>query len=267
MMDNDTIKRTLLDIREAKTDFTVLQSGKECAKVNGLYKTDTHEIILHNGNFATDNQEIYTAVHEYTHHLIAEANAEKGLPPPGSRVHNQAFWALFDELIGVAEKKGYYKLDIESSPELSSLTAKLQQDYIARDGQIMREFGRLLARAHELCDQANIRYEDYIDRVLRLPRISARDAERVGASTVDPSLGYDNMKMISAIKDDTKRADAVAMLSSGRSIASVRNALKTPAVEVDEKTMLEKEKARLERTIEQLKARLEDVEKRLETSE
>lgn len=267
IMDNETIKKALLDIRESKIDFTVLQSGKECSRVNGLYKPDTHEIILHNGNFATDNQEIYTAVHEYTHHLIAEANAEKGLPPPGSRVHNQAFWAMFDELIGLAEEKGYYKLNVEASPELQDLTMKLQKDYIARDGQIMQEFGRLLARAHELCDEANIRYEDYIDRVLRLPRVAARDAERVGASTVDASLGYDNMKMISAIKDDARRADAVSMLSSGRSVASVRNALKTPSAELDEKTMLEKEKKRLERTIEQLKARLEDVEKRLENSD
>lgn len=264
-MDNESIKRILLDIREAKTDFTVVQSGKECARVNGLYKPDTREIILHNGNFTTDNQEVYTAVHEYTHHLIAESNAEKGLPIPGSRVHNQAFWATFDELIAEAEKKGYYKLDIDSSPELASLTVTLQKDYIARNGEIMRDFGRLLARAHELCDAANIRYEDYIDRILRLPRISARDAERVGASNVATNLGYDNMKMISAIKDDGKRAHALEMLSNGRSVASVRNALKSPPAELDEKSMLEKEKARLERTIEQLQERLKDVERRLES--
>lgn len=266
-MDNENIKRMLLDIRESKTDFTVLQSGKECAKVNGIYKTDTREMILHNGNFKTDNQLVYTAVHEYVHHLIAEDRVSKGLPPPGSRVHNAAFWALFDELINEAEKKGYYKLDIASSPELESLTATLQNEYIARDGEIMRDFGRLLARAHELCDAANIRYEDYIDRVLRLPRISARDAERVGASNVSTGLGYDNMKMISAIKDDAKRTHAIEMLSSGRSVASVRNAMKKPVQEMDAKTMLEKEKVRLERTIEQLKARLEDVERRLESSE
>lgn len=263
-MDNESIKRMLLDIREAKTDFTVLQSGKECSKVNGVYKADSREIILHNGNFRTDNQEVYTAVHEYTHHLIAEANIAKGLPPPGSRVHNQAFWAMFDELIAEAEKKGYYTLDVASSPELSNLTITLQKEYIAKNGEIMRDFGRLLARAHELCDAANIRYEDYIDRVLRLPRVSARDAERVGSSNVSTNLGYDNMKMISAIKDDAKRAHAIEMLSNGRSVASVRNALKTPPAEMDEKSMLEKEKARLERTIEQLKARLEDVERRLE---
>lgn len=263
-MDNENIKRMLLDIRESKTDFSVLQSGRECAKVNGIYKPDTREIVLHNGNFKTDNQLVYTAVHEYVHHLIAEDKAAKGLPAPGSRVHNAAFWALFDELINEAEKKSYYKLDIAASPELESLTMKLQNDYIARNGEIMRDFGRLLAHAHELCDLANIRYEDYVDRVLRLPRIAARDAERVGSSTISANMGYDNMKMISAIKDDTKRAHAMEMLSAGRSVASVRNSLKKPAPKMDEKTMLEKEKERLERTIEKLKERLEDVERRLE---
>lgn len=266
-MDNETIKRTLLDIRDAKTDFTVSQSGKKCAKVNGLYKCDTHEIVLHNRNFHTDNQLIYTAIHEYTHHLIAETNAERGTAAQGGRVHNQAFWALFDELLGVAEAKGHYKLDINTSPELAALTDTLRKDYIERNGQIMRDFGRLLSRAHTLCDAANIRYEDYIDRVLRLPRISARDAERVGASEVSAALGYDNMKMVSAIKDNTKRANAVSMLASGKSIAAVRSALKSPAPDVDEKERLEREKARLERTIEQLQTRLADVEKRLTESE
>ena len=29
----------------------------------------------------------------------------------------------------------------------------------------MQEFGKILAKAHELTKKANIRYEDYIDRV------------------------------------------------------------------------------------------------------
>ena len=71
-MDNEKIKAMLLQVRESKLDFTVTQSGKESKRVNGLYKPDTHEIILHNKNFKTEEQLVYTAVHEYTHHLIAE---------------------------------------------------------------------------------------------------------------------------------------------------------------------------------------------------
>ena len=55
-MNNEQIKEMLLQIEDTKIDFTVTMSGKESKKVNGLYKPDTHEIILHNLNFKSDNQ-------------------------------------------------------------------------------------------------------------------------------------------------------------------------------------------------------------------
>ena len=42
----------------------------------------------------------------------------------------------------------------------------------------MLEFGQKLAEAHKLCQEANIRYEDYIDRILRLPRAAAKPLQR-----------------------------------------------------------------------------------------
>ena len=71
-MDNARIKEILLNIKESELDFTVTQTGKESKRVNGLYKPDTHEILLHNLNFKTETELIYTAVHEYTHHIITE---------------------------------------------------------------------------------------------------------------------------------------------------------------------------------------------------
>ena len=50
-MNNDAIKELLLKLEETSIDFTVTLSGKESNKVNGLYKPETHEIILHNKNF------------------------------------------------------------------------------------------------------------------------------------------------------------------------------------------------------------------------
>ena len=82
----------LLDIQETKLEFSVVQSGKESKRVNGLYKPDTREIILHNKNFKTDNQVVYTAVHEYTHHLINEERiaANGGREPPNeARCHTR----------------------------------------------------------------------------------------------------------------------------------------------------------------------------------
>jgi hypothetical protein len=72
-MNQEKIKEKLLAIEDAKLEFSLIFSGKKSRKVNGLYKPDTREIILHNRNFAQDatgdNLLLYTAIHEYAHHL------------------------------------------------------------------------------------------------------------------------------------------------------------------------------------------------------
>ena len=266
-MDNEKIKEMLLDIASTDLDFTVTQSGKESCRVNGLYKPDTHEIILHNKNFKTDSELVYTSIHEYTHHLIAE----KQIALNGSsymynaKVHNEAFWAKFHSLLKIAEEKKYYSIDIDSFPELKELTENIQKNYIEANGRIMQEFGKLLAKAHALCQKANIRYEDYIDRILCLPRNSARDITRVGrVQDVNPAIGFDNMKMLSAIKKPEQRAEAQEQIMAGESPATVRSLMKQKAqAPVAQKTKLEKEKNRLSKTIAQLQQRLEFVEESL----
>ncbi|MGN0738683.1 MAG: hypothetical protein ACI4LX_00760 [Treponema sp.] len=266
-MDNEKIKEMLLDISPSSLEFTVTQSGKESKRVNGFYKPDTHEIILHNKNFKTENELVYTAVHEYTHHLIAEEQlALNGSSyMPNAKVHTENFWVKFHSLLKIAEEKKYYSLDIEASPELKELTEKIRREYLEVNGKLMQEFGRLLAKAHELCQQANIRYEDYIDRVLCLPRNSARDITRVGAvSDINPSIGFDNMKMISAIKKSDERSSAQEKILSGESPVTVRSLMKNKCrEETDPKQKLEKEKNRLTKTIAQLQQRLEFVEESL----
>ena len=101
-MDNEKIKQILLDIAPTEMEFSVIQTGKESKRVNGFYMPDTHELFLHNKNFNNDNQLIYTAVHEYTHHIIAEelfkttGNANTTY---NAKVHSQAFWARFNQLL------------------------------------------------------------------------------------------------------------------------------------------------------------------------
>ena len=200
-MDNEKIKEMLLDIASTNLDFTVTQSGKESKRVNGLYKPDTHEIILHNKNFKTDEELVYTAVHEYTHHLIAEEQlAINGSAyMPNAKVHTEAFWVKFHSLLKIAEEKKYYSINIDSVPELKELTENIQKNYLEANGKLMQEFGRLLSKAHALCEKANIRYEDYLDRVLCLPRNSARDIKRVGQiSDIDPAKHPDLSDLESA---------------------------------------------------------------------
>ncbi len=241
-MNQDAVKELLLSVEESSLEFSVTFTGKASRKVNGLYKPDTHEILLHNRNFKTDNQLIYTAIHEYTHHLLNETSGGFAT----SRVHNTEFWARFHGLLEKAEEKGLYSISVEQSPELAELTAKIRTEYLEKNGRLMQEFGRLLAQAHQLCLAADIRFEDYIDRVLRLPRTAAKSAMKVGSSDINPAIGYDNMKIVASLSGAEKRGAAERQIMAGHSPDTVRAIMSGKMQEQDLKTKLEKEKRRLE---------------------
>ena len=272
-MDNEKIKAMLLEIQNTNLDFTVIMTGKESTRVNGLYKPDTREILLHNRNFKTDNQLVYTAIHEYTHHLINEekiAQAEElGLKPSyNGKSHTTYFWAKFGELLDIAEQKGMYKLDLSETPELEELTKEIREKYIMPNGHLMQELGKALIKAHALCDEANIRYEDYVDRILQLPRPVSQKITKISMlPESDADLGFENMKIIASCKNNTDKQKAIDAIKTGKSPDSVIQMMKKKAKEQDPKSRLEKEKARLENTINQLKTRLEYVEESLANME
>ena len=101
-MNQDKVKEILLSLRDTSLEFSVTFTGKESKKVNGLYKPDTKEILIHNKNFKNDNQLVYTAIHEYAHHLECEKNGGKS---SGGRCHTNSFWACFHSLLEEAEKQ------------------------------------------------------------------------------------------------------------------------------------------------------------------
>lgn len=269
-MTNDEIKKILLDIADTKIDFTVTMTGKKSKKVNGLYYPATHEILLHNKNFRNDNELIYTAIHEYAHHKESEEllNLMGVESIYNAKSHTQKFWARFNDLLVAAEKKGYYKLDLSLSPDLEALTKRLKEDYLAKNGALMKEFGELLLKAQKLCTEAGIRYEDYIDRVLQLPRQSEKDLRKVAVMPVPTNIGYDNMKTLSKIDDDEKRTAAAADFAAGSAPVSVRQRLlgvikkdKDDEEEGRDKlSKLHSEKARIERAIENLEDRLKIID-------
>ncbi|MBR1536066.1 MAG: hypothetical protein IJ630_03925 [Treponema sp.] len=108
-MTNEHIKEMLLELEKTDIDFTVTMTGKESKKVNGLYKPTTHEILIHNMNFKNDNQLMYTAIHEYTHHMINVRNEKNGISSQkGEKSHTTEFWAKMDDLVEKAVKQGIY---------------------------------------------------------------------------------------------------------------------------------------------------------------
>ena len=254
-MNQDQVKEILLQIEESGLEFSVTFTGKASKKVNGLYKSDTHEILLHNKNFSVDNELLYTAIHEYTHHRLCELDGTRS-----GRVHTQRFWSYFHRLLQKAEKKGLYKITLEESPELLELTDTIRTTIMVEDGKLMKELGRLLSKARVLCKQAGVRYEDYIDRVLCLPRASAATIEKIHAFDVKPELGYEAMKVVANISNPDKRAAAEELFLHNNSPAFVRDSVKTKPQDEDPRRKLENEKRRIERTIISLQARLSELE-------
>ena len=260
-MNQDEVKKKLLSIEDAPLDFSVVFTGKRSKKVNGLYKPDSREILLHNRNFTEDNLLIYTAIHEYAHHLHACARGGH----LSARAHTSEFWAILHRLLEKAEEKKIYKDVFSGSKDLEELTGIIRKKYLAENGNLVKELGRLLLRAQSLCFAIGGRYEDYIDRVLRIPRQAANLAVKMHQYNLNPDTGADNMRFLAGISNEEKREAAENALLAGKSPDTVKTAVrkKTSAEEDDPKLSLEKEKDRLERTIASLKKRLKEVEREL----
>ncbi|MDR2193500.1 MAG: hypothetical protein LBP19_03400 [Treponema sp.] len=262
-MNQDHVKEQLLAIEDAPLEFSLVFSGKKSKKVNGLYNPETREIVIHNRNFTDDNLLLYTAIHEYAHHLHACTRGGK----LSARAHTSEFWAILHNLLEKAEAKHIYRNVFASSPELTALTETIRTKYLAENGTLVKEFGEKLIVAHDLCEKIGGRFEDYIDRVLRIPRLAAMTAIKTHQYNITPFVGPDNMRFLAGIRDEDTRAAAESALLGGKSPDSVKIAAKmqcAPSLEEPSRDRLEKEKARLERTIGLLKKRLDDIEQELE---
>ena len=258
-MNNDQIKNMLLSLRRSPHDFSVILSGKSSRKVHGLYKPDSREIIIHNRNFKNDNELLYTAIHEYAHHLQFTTS-----PTPISvRTHTTAFWNLLHTLLFEAEQKGIYTNPFEGIEEFRELTREIRTRFLEGGGALMKEFGRLLVRAHELCEKHGTSYSDYLDRVLGLPRTSAAVIVKAHTLDLDPRVGFENMRTLASIRDDQKREKAQEELRAGHSPDMVKARYGPGAAPTGRREALHAERQRLEKSIERMKKRLKEVEKRL----
>ncbi|MDR1098879.1 MAG: hypothetical protein LBL28_00210 [Treponema sp.] len=259
-MNQDQVKAKLLAIEDAPMEFSLIYSGKKSNKVNGLYKPETREIIIHNRNFTDDNLLLYTAIHEYAHHLHACSRGGT----LSVRAHSSEFWAIFHKLLEKAEEKKIYRDVFSGSPDLVELTETIRKKFLYENGSLVKEMGKHLLRAHEICTAVGVRFEDYVDRVLRIPRTAAGMAVKMYQYDLNPAVGADNMRFLAGIRDNEDRQAAENALIRGKSPDMVKMAVRGKTREEDPKIRLEKEKLRLERTIESLARRLEEVKKELE---
>ncbi|MDY3939277.1 MAG: hypothetical protein SOZ27_03220 [Spirochaetia bacterium] len=264
-MNQDRIKELLIKVREPREEFSVIMTGKASKKVNGFYRYDERTIYLHNKNFKSDSDMIYTAIHEYTHHLQICENPQ--LSASGARCHSRSFWALFHTLLDEAESKGVYTPLYRTDSELTAMAERLKNKYLKDNAAFMLEFGRELTKAYTLCTEKGVRFEDFADRCLGLPRTEAKTLIAVSSVPgTDPSLGWENLKTLTRIRDEEMLHQAEAAFREGKSSDFVKEEFLTkPArkVQTEEERLLE-EKKRLERTISSLEKRLEEINRRLE---
>ncbi len=262
-MNSDRVKEILLAVEEPKTEFSVVFSGKKSSLVNGLYKPATREIILHNRNFDDDLQLVYTALHEYAHHLHCE---RKGFVYTG-RAHTNEYWSIFHDLLEKAEARGHYRNVFEDSKEFRELTSRIKTACVAENGRVMLEFGRLMIEAERLCRVHKVRFEDYVDRVLGLPRITATSAMKAASYQVPTEIGWDAMKLVSGIKDPDRRHAAQEAFRAGKSPEAVKALVRAAPPGTDPEERLVKEKERIERTIARLQDRLARLDEELRRME
>jgi hypothetical protein len=260
-VNNEQIKEKLLQIRNTDEYFEVVLSGKKSKKVNGLYKPETRELVLHNQNFNSDNELMYTAIHEYAHHLQFTDS-----PVPISiRTHTGDFWSLFHGLLYDAERLGLYSNPFEAIEDFEELTRRIREKILSVNGELMKELGELLIQAQKLCEKHHTSFTDYLDRVLRIPRTSANTIIKTKLLDIDPRLGYENMKTLTRISDPETRKEAEGALLRDMSPDMVRRTY-LPAGKAKPADPLEQliaEKNRLERQIKRLQHKLEEISNRL----
>jgi len=258
-MNQDRVKEILLSIEEPIEDVAVIFSGKTSKKVHGLYKPESREIIIHNRNFSEDHGLIYTAIHEYAHHIHFTYSDK----PVSTRSHTDQFHSILHSLLEKAEKNGFYTNPFDSDKRFIELTEKIKKKFISKNGSLMQEFGAMLMQAQELCRDTETSFEDYVDRVLGIHHKSAKSLVKVSAFNFDPEIGYENMQVLSRIKDPEKRHEAEAAIKKGASQQKVKTSYTKPAKEKTKQEQLVSERKRIERTLEKLKTRLEEIDKEM----
>ena len=261
-MNNDQIKQILLKIQPCEVDFSVVLSGKQSKRVNGLYKPDSREIILHNRNFSSDNLLLYTAIHEYAHHLHFCSDN----PPGSTRAHTRRFRNVFHTLLNKAEEMGLYRGVFELDPRFAELTAKIRSAFIIPHGSLMKSFGQALLQAQDLCEETGVRFEDYITRVLNVDRLEIQHIMRVSRTDLPEEIGYTNMKTLAGIRDPGIRQEALQALQSGYTQDMLREQIlvkKKSNGNEDSRETLSRERQRILKNLQTLKSRLEEIEGKL----
>ncbi|MBN2038680.1 MAG: hypothetical protein JW864_01465 [Spirochaetes bacterium] len=262
-MNQEQVVRKLLELDSNVEDFIVTFSGKKSKKVDGLYKPETREIIIHNHNFTEDNALIYTAIHEFAHHIqFTKSNVSVS-----ARAHTSHFWNIFHKLLFLAEEKNIYNNIFRKEERFTDLTKRIKEQFLTANGRLMKEFGSLLMQAYELCTEFGASFEDYVDRELQLHRSTAKTLMKFNSFDINPEIGYENMKIVAGIREPEVRVLAEEAFAIGKSPDMVRAEFFAAASPLrEDSNMLENlllRKEQIEKNIEKLTSELASIEEKI----
>jgi hypothetical protein len=264
-MQQDEVKAKLLRLRDLCEEFTVVFSGKKSARLNGLYKYSRKEILIHNLNFIdgdnklNENRLMYTAIHEFAHHVLATEFGQRG-----SRSHTQLFWSCFHDLLARAEREGIYRLDLD--PETQALAEQARR-ISAQIAALQRELGEILNRTMELCLKQGIRAEDVFQRKMQLTISTCRKARATAelGKTEAEGIGVDQQAAVLGARGPEAQAAILQGSREGKTVEQLKRPAVPPSIRPgDRLEELIRERQRLEKTIHSLENRLAQVKILLE---
>jgi len=263
-MNQQNLKEHLLRLEEDVEEFSVIFSGKKSKKVDGLYHPDTREIVIHNKNMSTENEILYTGIHEFAHHI----HFTRSPVPISAKSHTSAFRNIFHTLLEKAERMNIYSNPFNSEGEFIQLTEEIRKECIGENGRLMKRLGSLLLDGVRLCKKYHVSYEDYFSRVLQIPSTTAKTLLQVSSLDINPEIGFENMSTVARIKEPGKRQEAEEAFIRGESPERIKNRFLGKPVPEESGSdsrieVLEKEKRRIERTIQSLQQRLETIKDKL----
>ncbi|MDX9800964.1 MAG: hypothetical protein RBT69_06500 [Spirochaetia bacterium] len=271
-MNQQQIKSNLQQLADTP-DFTVILSGKKSNKVDGLYKPQSREIIIHNKNMKGDNDTMYTAIHEFAHHVHCSSSGTSF----SGRCHTRDFWAILHNLLKKAEEKNIYKNTFKNDEDFALITKQIREEYIKKNGELMKELGGLLSKAKQMCIERHLSFDDYTDRELGIHRNIASALISVYGLDISPVIGFENMKTVASVKIPEKRIEAEKLFISRESPDTVKSLLAakgealcaadSPDISDDPADKLLSEKKKIIKTIDTLNRKLNDINARLKDLE
>lgn len=261
-MNQQTVKDILLSLESDIPDFAVVFSGKSSRKVDGLYKPEHAEILIHNQNHRTEQALLYTAIHEFAHHIqFSRAHGRVT-----ARSHTIQFWDIFHKLLFDAESKGIYINIFKTTPAFVDLTKEVKEKFLMQNGEVIKEFGAVLIRAFDLCKEHDASFEDYVDRELGLHRSNAKTIMKTYAYNVDPSIGYENMKIVARVSDDETRKKMEKAFAQGKSVDMVKSEFSTRGQMASGDSTVEELKGLRKRVLdnmERLRVKLSEIDEKI----